>query len=459
MKRMNSEFVRGGVVGCSVGVILATAGVFFTMQRAVRHTVRNSMSGHLDRAWMAGHVQNFNLPVAKECPLCEQASCPECPKAECDLAEQIKQKLSSKPLSAKLLDEEQLALESFNRPATKCVAPANDPAAQSKTLRKLLRVWVDPGPDECPRPFNLDAGLCVRPAFKGTLNGFQYRCLPSALIIGAQKAGTRMLLNYLTVHPRLTAPTAELHFLNRNEPSDKGEFWRAYLDEFPAFTTHDQLAKMLTMEKTPKYMLMPAHQIRRLHELMPSVKLVVSLRDPVDRLYSWFHMKCNPAPKKPKLLRLLLGGPNKGRVVAFETEANVSALKYPHTASICSADAFDALVLSANGTVHSPGDTGIGFALKRGLYAEHLRVWFNIFPKSQFFVLFADSLFKHPVDELRRLETFLRIPHYPYAKVVLLRLLCGYQAGSQKSGLGADTSRNTQRHKSSCRCWHKGGLA
>lgn len=412
------EFRRGVAAGGLFGVVVTVPLVLLAVHSTVRFATTEALHSHLDQAWLVGHLRNFTPPVPLECPPCQAAQCPECPKSSCDLAEQIRHRLDPKPLSATILPEEQLALASFGEPTSRCIAPARDDEAQSKTLRKLLRIWIDPGPETCPTPFNMDAGLCIRSATKSAVNGeTDYRCLPSALLIGAQKAGTRMLLNYLTTHPRLSSPSAELHFLNRDTPTHLGEFWRAYLEEFPAFTTHEQLGKVLTVEKTPEYLLMSAQQIKRLYRLLPSVKLVVSLRDPVDRLYSWFHFKCNPAPKKPRLIRLMLGGPDKGRVVACHDDAAITALPHPNVASPCTPEAFAKLVLTANGTVVAPADAGVGHAIKRGLYADQLRAWFSVFPKSQFFVLFASTLFENPAVELRRLETFLRIPHYPYAKV------------------------------------------
>jgi hypothetical protein len=156
-------------------------------------------------------------------------------------------------------------------------------------------------------------------------------------------------------------------------------------------TTQDQLSKIIAVEKTPEYIMMPPEHINRVHRLMPSLRLIVSLRDPVDRLYSWFHFKCNPTgPKKPRLIRVFLAGPNKGQVVSCEDEAAVAALPHPSMPAPCTPDAFDRLVLTNNGTsVVPPGDAGVGHAVRRGVYADQLRAWFDVFPKSQFFFLFS----------------------------------------------------------------------
>jgi hypothetical protein len=39
--------------------------------------------------------------------------------------------------------------------------------------------------------------------------------LPTALIIGVKKAGTRALLDYLRLHPKIVAPGPEIHYFDR----------------------------------------------------------------------------------------------------------------------------------------------------------------------------------------------------------------------------------------------------
>lgn len=230
---------RSFVAGCVVGALLAVPAALTTLHSTLLQSAREAVQAELDVAWSSGHVFGKPPPEPRLCPPCEQAKCPDCVSGS--LTERV-ERLAPRSKGSELLAEEVLALESHTSPSTRCVAPALDEDAQSKTLRKMLRIWVDPGPDVCPVPLNLDAGLCVRGVVDvddakavsgGGVKllmhgaGLEYRCLPTAVVIGAQKAGTRMLLNYLTTHPRIVAPTDELHFLNRDLPSNIAEFWRA----------------------------------------------------------------------------------------------------------------------------------------------------------------------------------------------------------------------------------------
>jgi LPS sulfotransferase NodH len=103
--------------------------------------------------------------------------------------------------------------------------------------------------------------------------------LPDFLIIGAQKAGTTALGWNLSRHPdvymaRAIDPTHEVHFFDTN--------WHRGLDWYrKCFTRPDKLQG----EKTPTYLPFP-HCHTRMAAVVPNAKLVISLRNPVDRAYS-----------------------------------------------------------------------------------------------------------------------------------------------------------------------------
>ncbi|VDO18874.1 unnamed protein product [Heligmosomoides polygyrus] len=42
------------------------------------------------------------------------------------------------------------------------------------------------------------------------------KAFPSAIIVGVKKAGTRALLEFLRLNPRIQAPGPEVHFFDRN---------------------------------------------------------------------------------------------------------------------------------------------------------------------------------------------------------------------------------------------------
>ena len=105
--------------------------------------------------------------------------------------------------------------------------------------------------------------------------------LPEFLIIGAQKSGTTSLYNYLTQHPMVgTAFEKEVRYFNNH--FDKGLNW--YKAHFPLRIRSSQF---MTGEGEPSYLPHPVAP-QRVYELVPQVKLIVMLRNPVDRAFSHY---------------------------------------------------------------------------------------------------------------------------------------------------------------------------
>ena len=104
------------------------------------------------------------------------------------------------------------------------------------------------------------------------------RRLPDFLIIGAQKCGTSSMFAYLNQHPQMKLPDVkEIHFFDLNYSN--GLDW--YTSHFPpASLSH----RMVTGEASPYYLFHP-HVPERVRLHCPDVKLVVMLRNPVDRAY------------------------------------------------------------------------------------------------------------------------------------------------------------------------------
>jgi hypothetical protein len=123
--------------------------------------------------------------------------------------------------------------------------------------------------------------------------------LPDFCLIGAPKAGTTALHAALAGHPQLymSAVKEPKYFLcdgqppRQNGPGDahsarewvwRLEDYEALFDAAPEGTRRG--------ESTPLYLADPAAH-ERMHMLIPDAKLIVTVRDPVDRAYSnWTHL-------------------------------------------------------------------------------------------------------------------------------------------------------------------------
>lgn len=115
------------------------------------------------------------------------------------------------------------------------------------------------------------------------------RVLPDVLIIGAQKAGTTSLYNYLVQHPDIfPSYRKEVHFFDNNYK--KGEAWyRAFFPTKREKEAQESKGKSFhTIDASPYYMFHP-HVAARAKKLVPNAKIILILRDPVDRAVSHYN--------------------------------------------------------------------------------------------------------------------------------------------------------------------------
>ncbi|HEX8199102.1 MAG TPA: sulfotransferase [Isosphaeraceae bacterium] len=121
--------------------------------------------------------------------------------------------------------------------------------------------------------------------------------MPNFLILGAAKAGTTALYHHLRQHPQIGMSRIKEtnYFALMGEPVDfRGPGDREFIGRFSVTTLDDYrdqfrhcAATPAVGEASPLYLYSPkaAHGIRH---FVPDAKLIVILRDPVDRAYSAF---------------------------------------------------------------------------------------------------------------------------------------------------------------------------
>ena len=110
--------------------------------------------------------------------------------------------------------------------------------------------------------------------------------LPHFLIIGAQKAGTTWLARRLGGHPQVFLPRGEVHFFDVEANYARGADW--YREQFagaaPGQTVGEKTPDYLWVNRPPRAE--PAPTARRIRDLLPEARLIVTLRDPVARAVS-----------------------------------------------------------------------------------------------------------------------------------------------------------------------------
>ncbi|MDQ6606648.1 MAG: sulfotransferase domain-containing protein [Actinomycetota bacterium] len=238
-----------------------------------------------------------------------------------------------------------------------------------------------------------------RPAYRSILAGYRGlrklagknpgrgRTLPDFVIIGAAKAGTTSIYAWLCQHPYVArAGAKEIHYFSWHH--DRGADW--YRSHFPlerdraSFTAeHDR--PFATGEGSPTYLPSPNAPLR-MATLIPEVKLIVVLRDPVDRAYSQFQMRrrdgFEPVDSFATAVALEDERVDGGRARALSTQAKDGQLEVGRT------------------------------YLMRGRYAEQLDRWFQYFPREQFHVLTTDQLAADSQNALDGLHNFLGLPSH-----------------------------------------------
>lgn len=120
------------------------------------------------------------------------------------------------------------------------------------------------------------------------------------LVIGAMKCGTTSLHHYLSLHPNIgMAAEKEVNFFFGAHPGSDGNFWRGtdwYQDRFPRGPDIQ-----IRGETSPGYT-SPDHPrvAERIAALVPDVRLVYLVRDPLERALSQYrHHRRDGAEHRP----------------------------------------------------------------------------------------------------------------------------------------------------------------
>lgn len=106
---------------------------------------------------------------------------------------------------------------------------------------------------------------------------------PNFLVIGAAKAGTTWLYSCLNAHPEIFLSEAkELHFFSYDRLYQKGFTW--YQSHFQSVTNEKAVGEI-----SPSYLPFEA-AAERIYAYNPDVRLIMILRNPIDRAYSHYCM-------------------------------------------------------------------------------------------------------------------------------------------------------------------------
>lgn len=210
------------------------------------------------------------------------------------------------------------------------------------------------------------------------------RLLPDYLIIGGQRCGTSSLYYYLTQQPGVIgASTKEIHFFD--DFYKNGIKW--YRAQFPTIQYKKYIESVrklhfLTGEASPYYLFHP-HAPRRIQAALPNVKLIVLLRNPIDRAYSQHWLE-------------VMG---KYESLSFE-----EAIRNEEERT---AGELDKMLKDED--YQSYQHRRFTY-LARGIYIDQLQYWMNYFPREQFLILKTEDLYTHSAAIVRQTLDFLGMP-------------------------------------------------
>jgi hypothetical protein len=210
------------------------------------------------------------------------------------------------------------------------------------------------------------------------------RVLPDFLIIGAQKCGTTSLYNNLTRHLNVRpAFVKEVRYFNNH--FDKGINW--YKAHYPSILYKFLINKLnghdfITGEGEPSYLPNPIVP-QRVFDLIPEVKLIVMLRNPVDRAYSHYNHRLHNGREK----------------LSFEEVVKLDKEKLKNGWENLETGDYKRL-----GTMHYS-------YLPRGIYINQLKIWMDIFPKEQFLIIKAEDFFSDTATIFNKVLEFLNLPY------------------------------------------------
>ncbi|TFF89854.1 MAG: hypothetical protein EU548_06005, partial [Promethearchaeota archaeon] len=177
--------------------------------------------------------------------------------------------------------------------------------------------------------------------------------LPNLICIGTMRSGTTWLYNVLKAHPDiyLCSFRKETHFFTFNY--NKGLEW--YKQFFPKVEKIKDYKIIAEIAATYSF---EENCAERVFIHFPDIKLMIMLRNPVDRLISDY---------KYEKLKLNI----KHSFKEFMSEKT--------------------------------------YSFKRGLYAQQLKNWLKIFPKDQLQILIFEEVMRDKSNAIKRISDFLNI--------------------------------------------------
>jgi|SaaInlStandDraft_2_1057019.scaffolds.fasta_scaffold35750_1 hypothetical protein len=247
-------------------------------------------------------------------------------------------------------------------------------------VRQRIKNWLIEHPSINPYRFTFEKSFRHLTA--------DLRLKPDFLILGYPKCGTTSLYDYLVQHPNVGSTyRKEINFFNLS--FSKGMRW--YKNHFPLifkkfFFEKKFHSNFITGEATPLYISHPL-ALSRIKSMFPNIKLILLLRNPIDRSFSHFHHQ------------------RRGKLEPIEFFDEVITLDKERNS-----------ILNKKLQNNEINETNQGFFMppyiEMGKYVKDIEKLFSLFDKKQIMIILTDDLNKNRDDVLKKVHSFLEIPSF-----------------------------------------------
>lgn len=223
--------------------------------------------------------------------------------------------------------------------------------------------------------------------------------LPNLVIAGVPKAGTTSIFNYLAAHPGVCGSSVKetryFASVNYGEPMAPLEEYEGYFEACPGHS--------VVMEATPGYVQCGHPVAAEIDRRLPGARVLISLRDPVGRLISFYRFQKS----------------------TLQVDAKLGIEEYVERCRAFSPEEF-----RQRGVFRWTGLYG-------GLYGDHLPAWFEMFGE-RCEVIFFEELGEDPAavtDRTLRWLDLIPEEREPLGSEVHNRTVMPRNAGLQRAGL------------------------
>jgi hypothetical protein len=189
--------------------------------------------------------------------------------------------------------------------------------------------------------------------------------MPDFIIVGAQKCGTTTLHYALSKHPNVfMSSPKELDYFQDDRNYNRGPGWYA---SFFSACANNQIAG----ESSPEYFHFD-YVAQRIKALLPKIKIIICLRNPVDRAYSayWHAVRTS------------------GETMSFERAVSLEPMRIKNNKDAQKKYSY----------------------LYRSDYIQQIKPYYQNFAKENIFITISEEYFKKPEVELTQVAEFLNLP-------------------------------------------------